>query len=106
MDVLTAVSEIRMRLDEIEELTKSLPAGKPRLLDSRSPTFVLKRKVRDWLDINGITKSSSVRTGLLRVATLAEDGLTLEQIKRHSLVRRIKSIQGLVDDFYRDWMAR
>lgn len=107
MDVLTAIAEIRKRLDEIEELAKHLPAtGIASLLDARYPTHVVTKQMRDWMDMNGIVKKDRVRKGLLRVAKLADDGLTLDQIMVHRLVKQKTAMHEFIEDFYRKWSSR
>jgi hypothetical protein len=104
MDVLTAIAEIRKRLDEIEELAKHLPEQKKNpLFDGiYRPT----KQMRDWMDMNGIPKIDRVRNGLLRVVKLAEEGLTLDQIRDHRLVRAKKTMAPYIDDFYAKWSSR
>ena len=81
MDVHKAIAEIRKRLDEIEELAKHLPENND---DKLLPNIYRQTtQMQDWMDMNGIPKIDRVRCSLLRVAKLANDGLTLEQIKDH-----------------------
>jgi hypothetical protein len=104
MDVMKAISEIRKRLDEIEELVKHLPESKSdtMLPNMYSPTA----QMRDWMDMNDIPKDGRIRCSLLRVAKLANDGLTLSQIKNHRLVRAKKKMAPFIDDFFAKWSSR
>lgn len=112
MDIQTAIKEIRKRLDEIELLLVHLPKKKPNtLLHDKYPTLRLTGAMRDWMDLQEIPKGDSkaerVRKGLLRVANLIEDGLTLEQIKKHRLVRSKPTLTSdLVDRFYEAYKNR
>ena len=104
MDVHKAIAEIRKRLDEIEELAKHLPEKND---DELLPnTYRPTRQMQDWMDINGIPKIDRVRCSLLRVAKLANDGLTLEQIKEHRLVRAKKTMAPYIDEFFAKWSSR
>ena len=104
MHVLTAIAEIRKRLDEIEELAKHLPEKNA---DELIPnTYRPTRQMVDWMDINGIPKIYRVRCSLLSVAKLINDGLTLEQIKDHRLVRAKKTMAPYIDEFFAKWSSR
>jgi hypothetical protein len=70
------------------------------------PTHVITKSMRDWMDMNGIVKKDRVRKGLLRVAKLADDGLTLEQIMGHRLVKQKTAMHEFLEDFYRKWSSR
>lgn len=94
-------------MDEIEKLAKHLPATSvTSLFDARAPWLVITKNMRDWMDMNGIVKKDHVRKGLLRVAKLADDGLTLDQIMVHRLVKQKTAMHKFLEDFYRKWSSR
>ena len=111
MKIEQAIAEIRKRLDEIEALLVHLPASKPKsLLHEQYPTNQMTNAMRDWMDLQGIpkgdAKSDRVRNGLLRVANLIEDGLNLEQIQEHRLVKNKPTLKPHLRDFYESYRNR
>jgi len=106
MDVLKAIAEIRKRLDEIEELVQHLPEPKQGRLTVSSYIHRPTKEMVDWMDENQIIKKERVRCGLLRVAKLADDGMPIEQIKRHRIIRSKTSMAQYVDDFHAKWISR
>ena len=106
MEILKAIAEIRKRLDEIEELAKALPSSEEKQWFNPKTAWRMTNTMRDWMDSIGIEKKDRVRSGLLRVAMLAEEGLTADQIKQHRLVKRKTATHEHIDDFLAKWSAR
>lgn len=107
MDIQRAINEIRKRLDEIEELAQQLPPSKNKNESEwvgryGGPTA----KLSDWMDLQGYPNKSALRRPLAHVVMLIEQGLTLEQIKKHRIIRKRKVVHEYIDDFYAKWTSR
>jgi hypothetical protein len=101
-DLLRLIERVRAFLDSLESELKQkgkLTPDRDFLATIRYMT-ARRQQLDDWMDRHGFPSNEAVRHGLDRVDELMDDGFSLEEIKKHRRMKRLKLVVPYIDEFF------